>query len=229
MLKDRLRSILKGDDGVATSPSTGRNAASKKSAAVAAPQSRSSHGLEQFCSSLRDRHGLNILDMSGASQANITFVTELGHKIYSEDLIQGLDDAFGETNFYENQTDPKRIQSFLEQNLAFPNGHFDGALVWDSLQYLAPPLLETVVDRLAAMLKPGSYVLSFFNSDERAATIPLCYYRITDPRNLLLVPRGERRPAQFFNNRGLEKLFQKFDSLKFFLTRDHLREIIVKR
>jgi hypothetical protein len=40
---------------------------------------------------------------------------------------------------------------------------------------------------------------------------------------------GSRRPAQLFNNRTLEKLFQKFDSVKFFLTRENLREVIVKR
>jgi hypothetical protein len=31
-----------------------------------------------------------------------------------------------------------------------------------------------------------------------------------------------------FNNRNLEKLFGRFDSVKFFLTREQLREVIVK-
>ena len=42
-------------------------------------------------------------------------------------------------------------------------------------------------------------------------------------------PREERRPVQYFNNRHLEKIFQEFASVKFFLTRDNLREVIVKR
>jgi hypothetical protein len=37
-----------------------------------------------------------------------------------------------------------------------------------------------------------------------------------------------RRPARLFNNRGLEKLFHRFDSVKFFLTREGLREVIAK-
>jgi hypothetical protein len=37
-----------------------------------------------------------------------------------------------------------------------------------------------------------------------------------------------RRPARLFNNRGLEKLFGRFESVKFFLTRDRLREVIAK-
>jgi hypothetical protein len=37
-----------------------------------------------------------------------------------------------------------------------------------------------------------------------------------------------RRPAQLFANRALEKLFVRFESVKFFLARDRLREVIVK-
>jgi hypothetical protein len=44
-----------------------------------------------------------------------------------------------------------------------------------------------------------------------------------------LTPRYQMRPVQYFNNRNLEKLFQKYQSVKFFLTRDHLREVIVRR
>jgi hypothetical protein len=38
-----------------------------------------------------------------------------------------------------------------------------------------------------------------------------------------------RKPSQPFNNRAIEKLFHEFGSVKFFLTRDHLREVIVRR
>jgi hypothetical protein len=46
---------------------------------------------------------------------------------------------------------------------------------------------------------------------------------------LKLVQKGFRATAQSFNNRGLEKLFSKFESVKFFLTRESLREVIVRR
>jgi hypothetical protein len=35
--------------------------------------------------------------------------------------------------------------------------------------------------------------------------------------------------AQYFNNRCIEKLFHRFQSVKFFLAKDYLREIIVRR
>ena len=113
--------------------------------------------------------------------------------------------------------------------LNFPEEHFDGILVWDTLQFLSAPLLETVMARLHGMLQPGGYMLAIFNAQEQAGPIPTYSFRITDNRTMGLAPRGQRAAAQFFNNRSLERLFEGFDSVKFFLTRDHLREVIVRR
>jgi hypothetical protein len=46
---------------------------------------------------------------------------------------------------------------------------------------------------------------------------------------MLLAERGMRASGQVFNNRNLEKLFGRFESVKFFLTKDSLREVIVRR
>ena len=190
---------------------------------------RNSHGLDQFCGSLGERPGLLILDMAGANQATVSFLTGYGHRLYSDDFLRQLDQAFGEADPYENQANPLIVERFLDSVLTFPEGHFDGALVWDTLQFLAPPLLETVVERLFRILRPGASLLAFFHAEERVDTIPTYSYRINDPHSVGLVDRGRRRPSQLFNNRSLEKLFREFHSVKFFLTRDHLREVIVKR
>jgi len=192
-------------------------------------ETRHSHGLDQFCSSLEARPGLSILDLAGASQATISFLTNYGHRLYSDDFVHQLDHHFGEGEFYENQTNPLKTGRFLEATLAFPDEHFDGVLVWDTLQFLAPQLLQIVMERLRRVLRPGASMLAFFHAEERLDTIPTYSYRVSDHRTLVLAPRGRRRPAQFFNNRSLEKLFQDFESVKFFLTRDHLREVIVRR
>ncbi len=141
-----------------------------------------------------------------------------------------MDRCFGgEGDFYENQSDPQKVEQFLSTALDYPAQHFDGALVWDALEFLTPSLLETVVRRLHIMLRPGAYLLALFHSEERAETIPTYSYRIADRKTITLSPKGRRRPAQYFNNRSLEKLFHDFESVKFFLTRDHLREVIVRR
>jgi hypothetical protein len=193
------------------------------------PVRRQSPGLDQFFSSLAGDEGVSILDLAGASQANITFITGLGHRIYSDDIVRTLDTAFGDGDFFANQADQARVHQFMSGTLDFPERHFGGALVWDTLQFLTQPLLQQTVDQLFHILQPGASMLAYFHADEKARTIPVSGYRIVDSKTVLLTPRAEQRPAQFFNNRALEKLFHSFASVKFFLTRDHLREVIVKR
>jgi hypothetical protein len=178
---------------------------------------------------LEERSGLSILDLAGASQSTVSFVTNYGHRLYSDDFVYQLDECFSDGDFYDNQTNPRKVEQFLERTLTFEDGSFDGALVWDALQFLSAPLLQLVVERLHRILRPDSCLLAVFHSEEKNETIPTYSYRISDHRNIMLVERGRRRPAQFFNNRSLEKLFQDFQSVKFFLTRDHLREVIVRR
>jgi hypothetical protein len=193
-------------------------------------QNRASNGLDQFFSSIQDQHNLSILDFAGASQANVGFITSLGHRIYSNDILRTLEEAFGAAgDFAANQSDPRRAEFFLRETLDFPEATFDGALVWDTLQFLSGTLLQETVDRLHQILRPQAALLAFFHSDEKANLVPLYNYRIVESKVLSLSPRGHAKPAQYFNNRNLEKLFQEFHSVKFFLTRDHLREVIVRR
>jgi ubiquinone/menaquinone biosynthesis C-methylase UbiE len=196
---------------------------------VSALETKHSHGLDQFCASLEERTGLTILDLAGASQATVSFVTDYGHRLYSDDFVHQLDQVFEGDDFYENQNNPLKVAKFLEAALSFPDENFDGVLVWDTLQFLSPQLLQTVVERLHRVLRPGACMLAVFHAEERIETIPTYFYRVSDHHTIQMVPRGRRRPAQVFNNRSLEKLFQDFQSVKFFLTRDHLREVIVRR
>ena len=193
-------------------------------------QTRNSNGLDQFCASLEERAGMNILDLAGANQATVTFVTNYGHRLYSDDLLLQMDEVFGgEGDFFENQLNPRKVDEFMQRALDFPDQHFDGALLWDSLQYLTAPLLSAVVDHLWHMLRPGSCMLALFNADEHAQLVQSNSYRIVDHRTIGMLPRGMRPPSQPFNNRALERMFQNYHSVKFFLTRDHLREVIVRR
>ncbi len=177
-----------------------------------------------------------ILDFAGASQATVSFVTNYGHRLYSDDFVRQLDRVFqsaragaNDAEFFENQANPALVSDFLDLALSFDDASFDGALVWDSLQFVASPLLQTVVAKLHKMLRPGANLFALFHTDERIENIPTYTYRIQDHRTIQMVSRSQRKPAQVFNNRNLEKLFQDFQSVKFFLTRDRLREVIVRR
>lgn len=188
---------------------------------------RQSRGLEQFFFNIRDVVGLSILDCAGANQENVNFLVDLGHKIYSQDLVRNLDEAFGLDP--SEQTNVSRIDYFLRQNFDYPVDTFDGVLLWDSLQFMSPALLNAVVERLYSVMKPNAYLLAFFTAKEHATEVPSYAFRILDNKTIVLTDRGPRPSGQVFNNRNLEKLFGKFDSVKFFLTRESLREVIVRR
>jgi hypothetical protein len=191
------------------------------------PSIRQSRGLEQFFFNVRDVVGLSILDCAAANQENINFLVDLGHKIYAQDLVRSMDEAFGIDP--AEQANVSRIDYFMRQNFDYQPDTFDGVLLWDSLQFMSPVLLNEVVERLYTVMKPKAYLLAFFTAKERATDAPSYAFRIVDNKTISLTDRGIRPVGQVFNNRSLEKLFGKFESVKFFLTRESLREVIVRR
>jgi hypothetical protein len=188
---------------------------------------RSSRGLEEFFNHIRDTTGLTILDLGGANQQNVSFITGLGHRLYSENFLQILNDTFGPDDTTD-QSNPGRIEYFLKQTLDYEEGHFDGVLMWDVLEYLSPALLNAMVERLHKIVRPKGYMLAFFHADAKLDAVPHYTFRIQQVKTLEVTQRGLRRPAQLHNNRSIEKLFTKFESVKFFLTKEQLREVIVK-
>lgn len=230
-LTDRLKDLLRSSGYSASSTDASALGVKPFVAALFEKEivtTRQSRGLEQFFSYIRGQVGLSILDFAGASQDSVSFITNLGHRLYSEDFLQSLDDILSD-GIPGEHAGQAQIDYFLRQNLDFPDEHFDGVLVWDVLQYMPPALLTATLERLYRIVKPNSYLLAYFHSDEKAQQVPLYSFRIRDHQMLILNERGRRKPAQLFNNRSLEKLFHRFDSVKFFLTREQLREVIVKK
>ena len=228
MLKDRLRRLFLGVEPVLKDqPSAfAPNAATPEAAPAGTSYERHSHGLEQFSGPLHGHQGLRVLDLGGATQANVAFITDLGHKIYSDAFLRALD-----TSAFASGEGPSSAEAerFLDQTLDFPEAHFDAILLWDALEFLPPAILKATVDRLFKIVKPGAYLLVFFHAEEKAASVPVYSYRISSASTLHLAHREMRRPVQRFNNRGVERLFQRFQSVKFFLARDNLREVVVRR
>ena len=120
---------------------------------------------------------MTILDLGPATQANINFITNLGHRLYTADFLQVLKDTFGLDDTVD-QSNPGRIEYFLKQALDYPEGHFDGVLIWDVLEYLAPALLTAVVERLHQIVRPKSYMLAFFHADDKLEVVPYYTFRI---------------------------------------------------
>ncbi|HTS27126.1 MAG TPA: class I SAM-dependent methyltransferase [Bryobacteraceae bacterium] len=225
-----LKNLLRGGRGPdvppAAAPSGRGSIPLRNTNGPASVSTRPSRGLDQFFGYIRGQSGLTILDLGGATQQNVNFITNLGHRLYSENFLQILNETFGEDTV--DQANPGRIEYFMRQSLDYPEGQFDGVLLWDVLEYLTPTLLAAVVERLRVIVRPGGYMLAFFQSDDKLEAVPLYTFRIQEVNLLQVAQQGLRRPAQLFNNRSLEKLFSGFDSVKFFLTKERLREVIIK-
>src|SRR5271168_2020109 len=96
---------------------------------------RRSSGLVELTRLFQSEEPLCILDIGSTSAANIRYLTERGHKIYSEDILEAstdpvliVRDAQGNTTL-----DHKR---FLAENLVFGNAQFDVILCWNLADYL---------------------------------------------------------------------------------------------
>jgi hypothetical protein len=199
------------------------------------PGLRQSKGLREFTNSIRTPEGMKILDLGAASQANINFLTGLGHRLCTEDLHACLElftsrmmvtaaaapDATADPDAESNR--------FFSENLRYEQEQFDGVLCWDLFDFLPDSLVKPLIGRLHSVLRPGGYVLAFFHSGQPGQVVPMCQYRITSAEQLQVNERSQGKLRRAINNRGIESLFREFGSLKFFLTKDSLREVVVVR
>jgi hypothetical protein len=126
LLPDRLKGIFRGSGAQEGSSSLFKGKGVEKEI-VSLRQSR---GLDQFFADIRDQSGLSILDMGGACQDNVNFITNLGHRITPQSILQSLDETFGGVADTD-QSNPAQIESFLHENLDYPPECRVGATVSD--------------------------------------------------------------------------------------------------
>jgi SAM-dependent methyltransferase len=197
--------------------------------------SRRSMGLGEFMRSLRsagqkstDDEKLCILDLGSTSPSNIAFLTELGMRVFTEDVLRSSTDP----QYLARQDDGTEqfdAQKFLAENLAYPDGRFDAVLFWDATDYLPEPLVKPLVDRIHTVLKPHGILLAFFHDKDVGPDAPFYRYHIAQPDTVEMEPKPGFRLQRIFQNRHVENLFANFASRKFFLGRDNFREVIVVR
>lgn len=206
---------------------------------------RRSSGLGELSRHFGSEEGLCVLDLGATSPANIRYLTERGHKIYSEDVLLASTDPSLVMKDEEGKTvlDSKR---FLEDTLAYPAAHFDAVLCWNLPDYLDESVVKPVIGRLWSVLKPGGMLLAFFHTRDAGPDAPCYRYHMigTDTLEMQTIVREARRGPtgavhtvaggtfrlqRVFNNRHIENLFRDFTSIKFFLARDNVREVLVVR
>ncbi len=213
----------------------GSPAGSAESAAKAPAQkiTRRSSGMGELVRTLSTQEGLCVLDLGATSPSNIRFFTERGHKCYSEDLLlSSIDPSLAIQDEHGNRVlDEKR---FLSENLAYSGALFDIVFCWNLPDYMDESLVKPVVARLWSVMKPGGMLLAFFHTKDAGPDAPCHRYHILgndllEMQQILAPGKGSFRLQRVFNNRHIENLFRDFASIKFFLARDNIREVLVIR
>ena len=215
---------------------------SNQAAVPAVPQklTRRSSGMAEISRLLNSHESLCILDMGATSASNIRFFTGRGHKNYSEDLLRSsLDPELRVRDSEGNSVIDS--QRFISDNLVYENAQFDVVLCWNLPDYMEESLVKPTIDRLWSVMKPGGLLLAFFHTRD-AGPDSICYrYHVTDSELLEMQevkfappgrPSSEKqspRLQRVFANRHIENLFRDFASIKFFLARDAIREVLVVR
>lgn len=224
-VRNLLRNVLKQDAPVA--PRGGGAATSAASAIQLSPGIRQSKGLREFWNAVGAADGMQILDLGAASQQNINFITGLGHRLCTEDLYRSL--QFDASRKPTAESVEAEAAQFFRDNLNYQKGQFDGVLCWDLLDFLPDSVIAPLVAVLYEFLKPDGHLLGFFHAGQPGQIVPVEQYRICGPDQLQVTQRGTGKLWRSFNNRAIESLFRDYASLKFFLTKDNLREVIIVR
>ena len=190
--------------------------------------SRRSTGFTEFTRTLAGFEDLAVLDLGPTSSANISFLTNFGGRVYNEDVLRCSRD----TSYCTGQDDGTMKldpAKFFAENLNHPENRFDAVLCWDVADYLDEALVKPMVERIHKCLKPKGVLLAFFHTKDAGPDSPYCRYHIMNKEVLELEPGPHFRLQRIFNNRHVENLFRDFASLKFFLGKDNIREILVVR
>jgi hypothetical protein len=189
---------------------------------------RRSTGFSEFIKWMARDEGLSVLDVGSTSPANITFFIGLGHRFHQEDLLRLasdksllVPDGSGGSAF--------DVDRFLSENLRFQREEFDAVLFWDLADYLPEPLVKPVIERIHLSMKPSAMLFSFFHTKDAGAEVPFYRYNIAARDTLELQPASSHKLQRVFQNRHVENLFHDFASIKFFLGRDNIREVLVIR
>jgi SAM-dependent methyltransferase len=222
-------------------PPNGRTRSVAQAPAVGSPRppetpgsTRMSNGLKEFLWNLDGLGRGTLLDLGPAWQTTLSFFIERGFRVSSEDILREwkeflkeeearLSDA-GVVPESLDMTPVGRATRFLETNLQYPRASFDAVLVWDLLDYLEPALAKQTIANLTELLRPGGVVFALFHSKKPEG---FQRYRIADSNSLQIISANVLCPAQkVYQNREIQDLFNRFRTMKSFVSRDQLRETL---
>ena len=207
----------------------GGSAEPPPAAAEGARIPRRSTGFNQFTRYILRPDGQRVLDLGATSNSNIHFITGLGHKAYNEDVLAAANDPRLVMEGAEEGSTTVDVERFLAEELQYEAESFDAVLMWDVCDYLPEALVKPVVERIYRITKPQGALLAFFHTRDAGVEAPYCRYHIKNEETLELQRGPEFQLQRIFQNRHIENLFKEYRSIKFFLGKQNIREVLLVR
>lgn len=173
-----------------------------------------------------------VLDLGPTSASNIKHVTERGHRIYNEDVLKEATADDLKVRSVEPGKEGQlevNVTRYLAENLRHDREKFDAVLAWDVPDYLPEEVVKPTIERIHTIMKPGGILLAFFHTKDAGPEAPYYRYHIGGADVLEMQPGPKFHLQRVFNNRHIENLFRDYASIKFFLGRDNIREVLVTR
>jgi SAM-dependent methyltransferase len=190
---------------------------------------RRSTGFNQFTRAILRPDGQKVLDLGSTSSSNINFITGLGHKAYNEDVLMEANADRLIIPGPEAGSTTVDVERFLAEDLQYEPETFDAVLMWDVCDYLPELLVKPVVERIYRITKPRGALLAFFHTREAGAEATYYRFHIKNEELLELQQGPHFQLQRAFQNRHIENLFHDYNSIKFFLGKENIREVLLVR
>jgi SAM-dependent methyltransferase len=190
---------------------------------------RRSTGFQHFTRAILRPDGQTVLDLGPTSASNLHFITGLGHKAYNDDVLKTANSGQFLRPGAEPGTTVVDVSHFMQEELKYQPESFDAVLMWDVCDYLPEPLVKPVVERIYQITKPRGALLAFFHTRDAGPQAPYYRYHMQNEETLELQQGPEFKLQRVFQNRHIENLFREFNSIKFFLGKQDIREVLLVR
>jgi SAM-dependent methyltransferase len=194
---------------------------------------RHSRGWIEVRNYLKQAESLRVLDFGSTSPANINYLTSLGHSVYMANIVQ---DATRPEWFKPAPPGAKAgaepefdIDRFITANLDFSGRDFDIILLWDTANFLPPEMVPALFARLRKVLRPDGMLLAFFHGRLIGPETAFARFQLSDSDNLQALDSGSFPVRQVYQMRQVETFLEGCSSIRFFLCKDNVREVLAVR
>jgi SAM-dependent methyltransferase len=194
---------------------------------------RHSRGWIEIRNHLQKAQSLRVLDFGSTSPANINYLTSLGHSVYMANIVQ--DATRPEWLKPAQPVDSKDaapefdVDRFIAANLDFSGRDFDIILLWDTANFLPPEMVPALFERLRKVLRPEGMLLAFFHGRLIGPETAFARFQLGDSDDLQALDSGSFPVRQVYQMRQVENFLEGYSSIRFFLCKDNVREVIAVR